>query len=319
MTRFDVTAIGEGGVRLSVPSGERLERAQSFDIAIAGTEANVLAGLSALGWSSSWCSSLPDSPLGRRVENELRMHGIDLSLVRRVPGARLGTYYVEYSVPPRPTQVTFDRANTAFALMRPDEVDWEALLDTRVLHLTGLTAALSPSVMSIVAEAFDRAADAGVEVSFDVNYRGNLWDPGTAAEALAPLIRRADILFCRAEDLGTLYGAGPDCDTAINDLLERTNARWVHVTDSERGIRSSIDGKIVSTPVVPVSVVDRLGAGDGFAAGALHGRLIGEPENAPRYGAVMAALALSQRGEQIYTTRAEVEGILADPAQRLAR
>lgn len=319
MSRFDVTAIGEGGIRLSVPTGERIERAQSFDISIAGTEANVLSGLTALGWSTSWCSALPDSSLGRRVENELRTHGVDLSTVRRVPGARLGTYYVEYSVAPRPTQVSFDRADTAFALMRPDAVDWDTLLDTRVLHLTGLTAALSSSVSAIVTEAVDRAKDAGVPVSFDVNYRRNLWDPETAAEALAPLIRRADILFCRAEDVDVLYGSGTSGDAALSALMERTDARWAHVTDSDRGVRSSVDGRVLTTPVVPVSIVDRLGAGDGFAAGCLHGWLADEHDDAARYGAVMAALALSQLGEQVFTTRAELEELLIDPERSLAR
>lgn len=319
MTRFDVTAIGEGGIRLSVPAGDRLERAQSFEIGIAGTEANVLAGLSALGWSTSWCSALPDSALGRRVENQLRTHGIDLSLVHRVPGARLGTYYVEYSVPPRPTQVTFDRAGTAFALMQPDDIDWDVLLDTRLLHVTGLTAALSPNVAAILKEAASRAEAAGVPVSLDVNYRRNLWEPEQAAEALAPLVRRANILFCRTEDATTLWGTPVDGEAALAAVRERTGARWVHLTDSDRGIWSLIDGELVATPVVPVSIVDRLGAGDGFAAGALHGWLADDHATSARYGAVMAALALSQRGEQVVTTRAELDELLIDPERTLAR
>lgn len=319
MTRFDVTAIGEGGIRLSVPAGERLERAQSFEIGIAGTEANVLAGLSALGWSTSWCSALPDSALGRRVENQLRTHGIDLSLVRRVPGARLGTYYVEYSVPPRPTQVTFDRADTAFALMQPDAVDWDALLDTRLLHLTGLTAALSPNVAAILQEAVTRAKQAGVPVSLDVNYRRNLWTAEEAATAIAPLVESADILFCKTEDAAALWSAPTDGEASLAAVREHTGARWVHVTAADRGIWSWVDGEAATTPIVPVSIVDRLGAGDGFAAGVLHGWLAGEHATAARYGAVMAALALSQRGEQVVTTRAELDELLIDPERSLAR
>src|SRR5690606_15757731 len=107
MTRFDATAIGEGGIRLSVPAGDRLERAASFDVNIAATEGNVLAGLSSLGWKASWVSALPRTPMARRVEHQFRAYGIDLSGVVHRDEGRLGTYYVEYGAAPRPTQVYF--------------------------------------------------------------------------------------------------------------------------------------------------------------------------------------------------------------------
>ncbi|MCW4459786.1 sugar kinase [Microbacterium sp. MPKO10] len=319
MATYDVTAFGEGGIRLSVPVGDRIDRVSSFEVGIAGTEANVLAGLSSLGWSTSWISSLPDSALGRRVETQLRSYGVDLGGVHRVPGARLGTYYVEYSGAPRPTQVTFDRADTAFTRMQSADVDWDRMLDTRVLHLTGLTAALSDSALAITAEAFTRAKAAGATVSFDVNYRKNLWSCEAAAQALRPFIEDADILFCRYDDARDLYGLQGESDSVVAQLSEMSNASTVLMSRSGTGAWAAIDGVVAHTPAFPVDIVDRLGAGDGFAAGYLHSWLNGDRDNAVASGCAMAALALSQYGEQVVTTRDELRNLITDPGRSLSR
>ncbi|WP_454295286.1 sugar kinase [Salana multivorans] len=319
MTRYDVTAIGEGGIRLSVPQGTRIERAASFDVSIAATEANVLAGLSSLGHRTSWVSALPKTPMARRVEFQFRSYGIDLSGVVRKDEGRLGTYYVEYGAAPRPTQVYFDRSRTAFTQMTTTDVDWDLLLDTRLLHLTGITAALSPSVMEILLEALQRAEAAGVPMSFDVNYRENLWDPQTAAAALRPFLRRAEILFVRSEDLRVLYGVDSAPEAALAAAMEMTDARHVVVTCGDLGVHASLDGRRVEAAARKVDIVDRLGAGDGFAAGFLHAWLQGDIDEAPVTGAVMAALALAQTGEQVIITREELARILSDPNAQLRR
>lgn len=319
MATYDVTAFGEGGIRLSVPVGNRIDRASSFDVGIAGTEANVLAGLSSLGWSTSWISALPDSALGRRVETQLLSYGIDLGGVRRVPDTRLGTYYVEYSGAPRPTQVTFDRADTAFSRMQGEDVDWDRMLDTRVLHLTGLTAALSDSALAIAAEAFTRAKDGGVTVSFDVNYRKNLWTCDSAARALLPFIENADILFCRYDDARDLYGLQGESESVVARLSEMSNADTVLMSRSGTGAWAAVNGVVEHSPALPVDIVDRLGAGDGFAAGYLHSWLSGDHDNAVASGCAMAALALSQYGEQVVTTRDELHGLITDPGHSLSR
>ena len=319
MSRFDATGIGEAGLRLSVPSDQRLARAASLDVNVAGTEANVLAGLSSLGWSTGWVSALPPTPMANRVEYQLRSYGIDLSGVVHADQGRLGTYYVEYGAAPRPTQVYFDRANTAFTNMTVADVDWDLLLDTRVIHLTGITAALSPTVLAILTETLDRAESAGVPVSFDVNYRGNLWAPETAAVALRPFIERAQILFVRSEDLSALYGFSGESEEMLEHAKAITSAPNIIMTCGELGARASLDGTIVSAPARPVDIIDRLGAGDGFAAGFLHAWLDGHIERGPEYGTAMAALALAQDGEQVLTTREELASTLLDSHTNLRR
>ncbi|MEO0561285.1 MAG: PfkB family carbohydrate kinase, partial [Chloroflexota bacterium] len=109
MTRFDVTTIGEGQLRYSVPSGTYMEAAQQFDVRVTGTEANVTSLLSRLGWHCGWVSCLPRNPLGRRVANEYGLSGLDMSAVVWSDEHRLATYYVEYAKPPRSNQVYYDR------------------------------------------------------------------------------------------------------------------------------------------------------------------------------------------------------------------
>ena len=111
MSRFDVTTFGEGQLRFSVPAGHRLERANQLDVHAVCTCANVTGLLARLGWSCGWISSLPTTPLGQRVANEFRLAGLDLSAVVWTDKYRLATYYVEYAVPPRSTQVYYDRSN----------------------------------------------------------------------------------------------------------------------------------------------------------------------------------------------------------------
>lgn len=319
MATFDCTAIGEGGVRLSVPAGQRMEQADHVDVAIAGTEANVLCTLSSLGWKTSWFSGLAqDSPIARRVEYQLRSFGVDLSGVHHGEG-RTGTYWAEYSVPPRATSVFFDRRDTAFSRLTVADIDWDKLLDTRLLHLTGLSAALSPTVLEVLQEAMRRAEAAGVPVSFDVNYRTHLWTPEVAAPVLRPFIEQAEIVFCRADDVRLILDGPADIEGCLHRVAEVSRASCVVTSCGADGALALIDGQLRRQPAAPVGIVDRLGAGDGLAAGFLHSWLLNDKDNALRYGTAVAGLALSQYGEQIVTTRNELEGIVADPTVSLRR
>ena len=143
--RFDVTSFGEMLLRLSVPSGDRLEVAQHLDVFPAGAEANVLSLLARLGRKTQWAGALPRNSLGRLAANALRTADVDTSGIIWNELGRMATYYVEFGAPPRGIQVTYDRAHSCITQLKPDEIDWDSLLDTRLLHLTGITPALSAS------------------------------------------------------------------------------------------------------------------------------------------------------------------------------
>src|SRR5215204_3515012 len=136
--RFDVTTFGEMLLRLSVPTGRRLEAANQLDVYPAGAEANVVTLLARLENHTCWAGALPKNPLGRLAANALREAGVDTDSVLWRDSGRMGTYYVEFGAPPRGIQVTYDRVDSCITQLKSDEIDWNTLLDTRLLHLTGI-------------------------------------------------------------------------------------------------------------------------------------------------------------------------------------
>lgn len=319
MTRFDAASLGEAMLRLSVPSGRRLDDMRSLDAEIGGAESNVCTALARLGRRAAWVSRLPDGSLANWVLRGLRADGVDVAAVRRAPGERLGTYFIEYASAPRAIQVIYDRADSAAARMTPADVDWDYLLDTRLLHLTGITAALSDSCYAVAAEAVRRARAAGVALSFDVNFRSKLWDPSTAGRRLRPLMAEADVLFCKGADAEALFGCGGGPRERLTGLQALTRAQAIYMTFGDQGAALLAGGSFQAVPAIPVQIVDRIGSGDAFAAGALDGWLDGDPEAGLRRGLALAAIALSQHGDRVLTSRAELEAVMAQPGRDVAR
>jgi 2-dehydro-3-deoxygluconokinase len=194
--------------------------------------------------------------------------------------------------------------------MTPASIHWEKLLDTRLLHLTGITPALSDGCKAAVTEAVARAKRAGVPVSFDVNYRQKLWGASGAAEVLAPLMRQADLLFCGHGDAQRLFGCPPDPAAALRALSEQSGAQVIVMSVGSAGALALWEGQVHQVDAVPVTIVDRLGAGDALAAGVLHGWLDGDLARGLRTGVMLAGLALAQHGDMVVTTPEEVDALL---------
>jgi 2-dehydro-3-deoxygluconokinase len=304
--RFDVTTIGEMLVRLSVPFGKRLETVDQLDMYPAGAEANVATLLARLERRTRWVGALPENPLGRLAANALRGAGVDLGGVLWRSSGRMGTYYVEFGAPPRGIQVTYDRAGSCATELKADDLEWDSLLDTRLLHLTGITPALSPSCRTVIVEALKRARAANVPVSFDVNYRQKLWSDSEAAETIEPLIQDVELLFCSQADAARLFKCKGTNEKIAQAMLERSHARYAVVTFGEQGALLWNGKAWQHEPARPTQVIDRLGAGDALAAGVIHGWLDGDLSAGLRYGVTLAALALSQLGDMVVTSRPEL-------------
>lgn len=316
---FDVTTIGEVMLRLSVPAGYHLETTTSLDLRPGGAEANVVGALAQLGRRTAWVSALPSNPLGRLVANHLRVAGVDLRGVVWHSSGRIGTYYVEFAIPPRPISVIYDRADSCAARLGPEQVDWDFLLDTRLLHVTGITPALSLDCRAVVGEAIARAKSAGVRISFDINYRQKLWSESEARDVLTPLIRQADLLLCGQTDARRLFGCAGAAEEIVRTMAEQTGVRQVVVAFGAQGVVAWDGMSLHHQPATPATIVDRLGAGDALAAGVIHGWLDGDIVGGLRYGVVLAALALTQHGDLVVTTAEEVEALLADAAGGVVR
>ena len=327
MSRFDVTALGEPLLRLSVPAGRPLETATALDLHLGGSEANVCAALAGLGRRTALYTRVPTGPLGRFVLRTLRAAGVDTSGVALADGTRLGTYYTLFAAPPCPVEVIYDRAGSAFTGLTVDMIDWDVLLDTRVLHLTGITPALGPGCSGLVLEAAQRAKAKGVTVSFDVNYRSKLWSPEGARANLSALLPLVDLLICGEADARTVFGlqAGlhvgrsGDEREVLAALHNLSGAAHVVLTRAHEGAVTLLEGELVRVPAREATVLDRLGAGDAFAAGVLDGFLEDDLVTGLERGAALSALVLGQQGDLLTTTRGELEAVLNGSAVRLNR
>lgn len=308
--RFDVTGIGEMMLRLSMPTGKRLESATQLDVYPAGAEANVISLLARLERKTSWAGALPKNPLGKLASNHLRMAGVNLDNIVWNESGRLGTYYVEFGAPPRGIQVTYDRAHSCMSNLQANEIDWNTLLDTRLLHLTGITPAVSTSCQEIVKIAIQKAKENKVPISFDINYRQKLWPEQEAGETLLSLIRNVELLFCSQADAERLFNCKGNMQEVAQSMLELSNAKYVIITFGEQGALLWSGKEWLHEPALPTKIIDRLGAGDALAAGVIHGWLNNDLASGLRYGVTLAAMALSQYGDMLFTNKAELEKLI---------
>ncbi len=148
--RFDIVTLGETMIRLAPPNFERFAQANSFDMQVGGAESNVAIAMSKLGFKSAWISRLPKNPLGDRVISELNRHGVNTEGAWQTPGDRIGTYFIELAVPPRPNRVIYDRADSAASKMRFGDINAQVIRDAGWVHLTGITPALSDSCREVI-------------------------------------------------------------------------------------------------------------------------------------------------------------------------
>jgi 2-dehydro-3-deoxygluconokinase len=313
--RFDFVTLGETMIRLSPPNFERLARTQSLDIQIGGTESNVAVNLARLGFKTSWMSRLPDNALGRRVVGELNAYGVDASGVTFASAERerMGTYFIELAVPPRPNRVIYDRANSAASRMTPADVNLDLLASARWFHMTGITPALSDSCRQVTADALRLARERGIVTSFDVNYRVLLWSPQDACRELESVLPLCDYIFVAHRDAISLFGAHEDPREAAKRLRERFGCKALVLTMGESGAVAVTADERVEAPQrfkVP-QIVDRIGAGDAFDAGFIAAQMWGMSlEGSLGYGNAMSALKLTIPGDLALVTKDEVDQLV---------
>lgn len=311
--QWEVSSVGEALVRLSTPPGERLETVGSLRVDVAGSEANVLAALSALGRGTALVTGLPENPVGRLVFRHLRAAGLNLDRTVWSRSGRVGTYFVEAGQPPRATRVLYDRLGSCASHLEPDAIDWDYLTSSRIVHMTGITPAISRGCFEIVREVRRRAYSNSLPVSFDINYRQGLWGVQEARTALDELCREVEILFCSRSDAQRVFGLSGEPGDVARLLGNQTGARAVVVSDGPR--TTTMWREAGCTAVLPprVQTVDRLGAGDALAAGVLDGWLDGDIERGLHQGTLLAAVALGQTGDMLAVTRPELHDLLTSP------
>jgi 2-dehydro-3-deoxygluconokinase len=314
-----LVTVGEAMLRLSVRPGDLLEDADAFHVHVAGSEANVAFAAARVGLRSAWVSVLPSNPLGRRVATTLAAGGVDMSLVRWVDGGRLGLYFVELGAAPRPISVVYDRADSAMARATPDLFDWNAATDTNFMHVSGITLGLSESCFEIGRRAMREARDRGAVVTFDVNYRQRLWSRDAAAAAVRAVAPLIDVLVCTAEDASDLFGAGGTPETALAALRAGLGIETVVLTLGGAGAIANRAGRTVRRSGHAVETVDRVGAGDAFAAGLIWGLIEGSIELGLERGLAMSALQMTLHGDLFRLDASDVADLIAQDRREVGR
>lgn len=309
---FDVITLGETLLRLNPPELDLLERSSVLEARIGGSESNTAVALSRLGLRVAWLSRLPDNPLAGRILTELAGHGVDVGAVRRVPGERLGTYYYQPARAPRASRVWYDRADSAMARMRPEELP-DALFRpgaARFFHTTGITLGIGAAARATALAAMQRARDAGWRVSFDVNHRAALWPPETARPVYEQALALADLVFIAERDVGLLWPEYASDWRGLHACCPR--AALVTTRGATGAAARGPDGTVHEQPAIAAEVVDRLGRGDAFSAGFLCRWLEdGDAADALRWGNAAAALKATIPGDLALIDRHEIEELLS--------
>ncbi len=328
MGRF--VAFGEVMLRMSPPGRELLFQTPRLDVWVGGAESNVVTQLARLGHDTGFVSALPDGPLGDAAVTFLRGAGVDVAGIQRRPG-RMGLYFVTSGAGLRATEVHYDRAGSSFATASTDSWDWTALLTgADRLHLSGITPALGPNGTAMAIAAAEAATRAGVPVSFDGNYRARLWEAWDSdpRSTLTTLIGHADILFGNHRDVSLILdtpfgGDGPQrrreaAEAAFAHFprlqIIASTARQADDADRNR-VSARIDVRdrgVQTTEMTITGIVDRVGAGDAFAAGVLHGLRSGLPlEDVAATGLALTALKHSLPGDASLFAQADIDAVLA--------
>lgn len=291
MVHRTLLAIGETMAMVSPVSAESVVDAEDFHVDAGGAESNVAAHVAALGHRAVWFSRLGDDALGRRVARQLASRGVDVSRVVFDDDNPTGLYVKD---PGR--GVLYYRRGSAAAHLTDADADAVSFDGVDLLHVSGITAAISASARSFLARVMTRARAAGVAVSFDVNHRAPLWDASTAAPVLLELAQLADIVFVGRDEAETLWAT----PTAAEARLLLPEVAELVVKDGDVGATVFAGDVEVFVPSLNVEVVEAVGAGDAFAGGYLAGLLSGASlEDRITAGHRRAALTLQTTKDSI--------------------
>jgi 2-dehydro-3-deoxygluconokinase len=325
----DVVTFGEAMIRLSPPNFNRLEQTHSLDVRVGGAELNTAVGAARLGRSAAWVSRLTDNALGRLIANHAREAGVCTDHVVWTKDDRVGLYFLEFGAAPRASSVLYDRKGAAIAGVQPGMIDWSKVFSgARWFHVTGITPALSASAAAATREALAAARAAKIGTSVDLNYRVKLWSQAEAGRCMSDLMQFCDVLVTTEEDTERVFGIrGKDHEDGAALVARRFGLKAVAVTVREnplvwKNTWTAIawqDGKILRTRTFEVEIVDRLGAGDSFASGLIHGLLDGDLQKGLDYGIAASAIKHSIPGDFNWVTREEVEATVKGGGLRISR
>lgn len=324
-----VVTFGEVMMRLTTPGFQRFTQARGFNATYGGGEANVAISLAQFGLETAHVTRFPDNELGEAAIQFLKGYKVNTDFMIK-GGDRLGLYFLETGSSIRPSKIVYDRANSAFAGIAPEMIDWEKALEgASWFHWTGISPAISAGAAACCKTALEVAKAKGITVSGDVNYRKNLWQYGkTAKEVMPDLIALSDVLVIGIRDADEILDILPEAN-ALNpetSVYDQVMARFPKVKKIVNTTRTSIsashnklagnlyDGsKFLTTTEYDINpIVDRIGGGDAFLAGLIYGMLeLKGDQEALDFGVAASVLKHTIEGDANLASMEEVMDILS--------
>ena len=289
-----IITFGEIMLRISPEGNGRFIQSEAFRVFPGGGEANVAVSLANYGHDSVYVTKLPTHEVGQIAVNSLRSFGVNTDRIVR-GGERIGLYYAETGASMRPSKVIYDRAHSAIAEACPEDFDFDSIMEgADWFHWSGITPAISDKAAELTRLACEAAKRHGVTVSVDLNFRKKLWTPEKAQSIMKPLMKYVDVCIGNEEDAELCLGFKPDADVEsgstdaagyegiFRQMMKEFGFKYVVSTlresfsASRNGWKALIyDGKefYQSARYEINPIVDRVGGGDAFSGGLIHGML----------------------------------------------
>lgn len=326
-----IITLGEIMLRLATPEHNRFVQSDSFEVVYGGGEANVAVSVANYGHEAYFVTKLPKHEIGQSAVNALRKYGVDTNYIVR-GGDRVGIYYLESGASMRASKVIYDRAHSAIAEADIKDFDFDEIFKGKDwFHWSGITPAISKKAAALTKAALIAAKKHGVTVSVDLNYRAKLWTPEEAQEVMRDLMQYVDVCIGNEEDAALTLGFVPkgldvtsgkvDTDgykTIFKEMKEEFGFKYVATSLRESFSASHngwsillYDGKEFyhSKRYEITPIVDRVGGGDSFSAGLIHGLLTKTPEEAVEFAAAASALKHTIKGDFNLVSEEEVNNL----------
>lgn len=337
-----IVTLGEIMLRLSTPGNTRFVQSDSFDVVYGGGEANVAVSCANYGHDAYFVTKLPTHEIGQSAVNALRKYGVHTDYITR-GGERVGIYYLESGASMRPSKVIYDRADSAIAKADPTDFDFDKIMEgADWFHWSGITPAISDKAAELTRLACIAAKRHGVTVSVDLNFRKKLWTSQKAISIMRPLMQYVDVCIGNEEDAELCLGFKPDSDvtsgktdaagyeTIFKQMKETFGFKYVVSTlresysASHNGWKALIyDGKefYQSKHYDVMPIIDRVGGGDSFSGGLIHGLLTYKTQGeALEFAVAASALKHTINGDFNLVSKQEVETLMnGDASGRVQR
>lgn len=337
-----IITLGEIMLRLSTPEHNRFVQSDSFDVVYGGGEANVAVSVANYGHDAYFVTKLPKHEIGQSAVNALRKYGVNTKHIVR-GGDRVGIYYLESGSSMRPSKVIYDRAYSAIAEAEISDFNFDEIFkDANWFHWSGITPAISKKAAALTKAALIAAKKHGVTVSVDLNYRAKLWTPEEAQAVMRDLMQYVDVCIGNEEDAALTLGFVPKgldvtsgkvelegYKTIFKEMKEEFGFKIV-ATSLRESFSASHNGWSIllydgsefyhSRRYEITPIVDRVGGGDSFSGGLIHGLLTKTPQEAVEFAAAASALKHTIKGDFNLVTEAEVENLAkGDTSGRVKR